>query len=600
MSAARPRSYISPLLLGLGVYVHRLFGSRQVVDLLSALGCSVSYHEVQRFEASAVMRSEESKQLDGDALIQYVYDNADHNAATLDGSGSFHVLGGIECTSPSTLVPKTSRIERLVNLPSAENLADKTRVKILRFCKTSHDMSCVLKDLKSLEKNENISVMLTLDSLWLFGYAISVNPVSSWNGYMQAGMEGSNCLPYHQTHVRALPFIDSSPSNPDTIYTALVDAERRSVECGQKYCYFTGDLPTYVKAREIVTHMQEKQIFMNVVVRLRGVHLLMNFLGAVGYIMSGSGIEELLSTIYARGSVDNMMNAKYYSRAIRGHFLIHAALGKLIFLRLDLQDVAENEVTALFKKFQSNQIDAIAAASDKTAIKLMQLLSKATTEISSYGPTAKLWTQYFELISLVKLFIRAERTGDWELHLSCIASMLPIFHAAGHLKYAKYAHVYVQDMMQLKYNMPKNEYARFSQGGFTVRRNEWYWSGCWTDLIIEQELMRSIKSSGGLTRGRGLTESTATQFLSSQPACLEIMALIENFSGKRAENSEQHKEMRDTRMARDKKDVDTLYKWLEIRNPFICSPDHLVSLTTGVVAENSVNCHILLGKLENR
>ncbi|KAF4526696.1 hypothetical protein B566_EDAN015334 [Ephemera danica] len=193
-------------------------------------------------------------------------------------------------------------------------------------------------------------------------------------------------------------------------------------------------------------------------------------------------------------------------------------------------------------------------------------------KISSSGPTAKLWIQYFELISLVKLFIRAERT-------------------AGHLKYAKYAHVYVQDMIKLKQDMPEDEYIRFTKGGFTIRRNDCYWSGCWTDLIIEQELMRSIKCSGGLTRGRGITESTATQFISSQPACLEMIAMIENYSCKRAENSEQHKEMRDTRMERDQKDVGTLNKWLDVRNPFACSPELLISLSTGVAANTSINCH---------
>ncbi|KAF4524952.1 hypothetical protein B566_EDAN014133 [Ephemera danica] len=433
--------------------------------------------------------------------------------------------------------------------------------------------------------------MLTLDSLWMLGYTIAVNPAPSWNGYMQAAMEGSNDMPYNKTHVRALPFIMSSPSHPDTIYTALVDAEKRTISYGQKYCFFTGDLPTYAKAREIVLQMQERGELMNVIVRMGGFHLLMNFLGAVGHIMSGSGIEELLATIYARGSVDSIMTGKYYSRALRGHFLIHAAVGKLIFSCLDLGNIAEHEIVAIFTKFGNNEINATTAADSPILCKLMALISEATGKISSYGPTAKLWIQYFELISLVKLFIRAERTGDWELHLSCIASMLPIFHAAGHLKYAKFAHIYVQDMLRLKHDMSEAEFLQFSQGGFTVRRNDWFWSGCWTDLIIEQELMRSIKSSGGLTRGRGITDSTASQFISSQPACLDIIVAIENFSGKRFLNSEQHKEMRDNRMTLDKHDIEILYQWLDHRNPFICSSEHLISLSSGVAADSTVNCH---------
>ena len=42
----------------------------------------------------------------------------------------------------------------------------------------------------------------------------------------------------------------------------------------------------------------------------------------------------------------------------------------------------------------------------------------------------------------------------------------------------------------------------FSQGFHTVRRSNRYWAGLWTDLTIEQTLMRAVKSRGGLTRGR--------------------------------------------------------------------------------------------------
>jgi hypothetical protein len=43
----------------------------------------------------------------------------------------------------------------------------------------------------------------------------------------------------------------------------------------------------------------------------------------------------------------------------------------------------------------------------------------------------------------------------------------------------------------------------FKDGNFVVRRSERNWSGLPADLIIEQVLMRSLKSTGGLTRGSG-------------------------------------------------------------------------------------------------
>ena len=39
-----------------------------------------------------------------------------------------------------------------------------------------------------------------------------------------------------------------------------------------------------------------------------------------------------------------------------------------------------------------------------------------------------------------------------------------------------------------------------------VRRSDRYWAGLSSDLVIEQVLMRSMKTSGGLTRGQGMSE----------------------------------------------------------------------------------------------
>ena len=49
-------------------------------------------------------------------------------------------------------------------------------------------------------------------------------------------------------------------------------------------------------------------------------------------------------------------------------------------------------------------------------------------------------------------------------------------------------------------------YRDFVSGLHVVRRSDRLWAGLSTDLVIEQVLMRSLKASGGLTRGRGFTE----------------------------------------------------------------------------------------------
>ena len=51
---------------------------------------------------------------------------------------------------------------------------------------------------------------------------------------------------------------------------------------------------------------------------------MMSFLGSIGYIMQGSGLQALFELIYAEGSVNAMLNGKDISRATRAHTLIYA------------------------------------------------------------------------------------------------------------------------------------------------------------------------------------------------------------------------------------------------------------------------------------
>ena len=61
----------------------------------------------------------------------------------------------------------------------------------------------------------------------------------------------------------------------------------------------------------------------------------------------------------------------------------------------------------------------------------------------SHLRTGLLWMQYMDMIDLLRLFIKAERTGNWDLHLSTVKEMLPFFASAGHNLYLKSAYTYL-------------------------------------------------------------------------------------------------------------------------------------------------------------
>ncbi|GFY37372.1 uncharacterized protein TNIN_401771 [Trichonephila inaurata madagascariensis] len=169
-------------------------------------------------------------------------------------------------------------------------------------------------DQASTEKNFN-----GVDFLWLYEKWKNISSLPGWNGFLEQLIK--NNKNFSTSHVMFLPFIDHPASNIDTICATNIDKSH-----GQKTCLITFDQPLYSKARLILAAYSE---LCKIVVKLLGFHMLMSFLGSIGYIMDGSGLKE--GKIYAANSVDKMLNSHAYSRSIRGHTLLRLALSKIIF-----------------------------------------------------------------------------------------------------------------------------------------------------------------------------------------------------------------------------------------------------------------------------
>ena len=69
--------------------------------------------------------------------------------------------------------------------------------------------------------------------------------------------------------------------------------------------------------------------------------------------------------------------------------------------------------------------------------------------VQDVSRTGKLWLQFMDFVSVVRMFIRAERTGKFELHISASEQMLPYLASAGHDKYTVAIRKYLQDVKNL-------------------------------------------------------------------------------------------------------------------------------------------------------
>ncbi|KAG1689631.1 hypothetical protein GQR58_007712 [Nymphon striatum] len=74
---------------------------------------------------------------------------------------------------------------------------------------------------------------------------------------------------------------------------------------------------------------------------------------------------------------------------------------------------------------------------------------KAFDDEQVQRPQFAFWLVYMEMVSILLNFIRAEREGNWELHLESFKRMLPWFAVYNHTNYARWGPVYLADMCQL-------------------------------------------------------------------------------------------------------------------------------------------------------
>lgn len=311
-----------------------------------------------------------------------------------------------------------------------------------------------------------------------------------------------------KSSVTFVPMIDMYPSDPTCILSTLsficdLAAKHKIAPI------VTFDQPLFFKASEIIYNSPERSLLKNITLMLGSFHTLMNVLGAIGTLMQGSGLTDTLKTVYGDNAVKHMIGGKAVQRALRGHLLVEKCLnGMLVCKMMESDPEFANSVKTCEDMYNSllegkTTLETV-ATSEKNA-KLQQTLDKKKLELSDQSRTSKLWVAYMNMVKSARMLLMADRMGSWERHLSAVAECLPIFAATGHYNYLKSAHLYLQNMQNLETKDPA-VFRKFQDGFHVIRRSDKFWAGLGSDLVIEQTLMRSLKSTGGLTRGSGMSE----------------------------------------------------------------------------------------------
>ena len=249
-------------------------------------GASITEDEVRLNRQSLLkFESEPILVLPEDSFVQWSSDNVDHNLVTLDGKGTFHGMGTIASVTPSGYLQQLKNVRRLKRRCLVSEVTEDKGVKIFEYDGSEFFNFPKLRSLKDLIVRERCSFDLVKpetfwNSSWYFQSMEKPRPL--WSRFMQQRLCSLDVI--------MLPIIDLQPTNLNCIYSTLLFIRSQADKLSIKTPVVTFDQPLWYKASGIIANKG-----LNIVCRLGGFHTLMSFMGSIGYMMSGSGLEEAWS-----------------------------------------------------------------------------------------------------------------------------------------------------------------------------------------------------------------------------------------------------------------------------------------------------------------
>ena len=286
--AARPRSVMCPIVFGLGVQFEKSFASKWLLNQLHKLGYSISSSEVLRYKQSAIESTTlEPVESSENNFYQWVADNVDHNLVTLTGKGTFHGMGVISISATNT--SNATVIKRLKESRKSEDFVRNRGIPVENYLGESYNglLNLKFKPINQFEIVEILSSEVSYNLLWQCNcfFNASTNPQPNWSGFMQEMTHSYSTQ--RKDSIKLLPIIDLNPSDENCIFSTLLFIIDQAKKFKVETPCVTFDQPLWLKATGII-----KEAKLDIFCRLGGFHTMMSFLGSIGELMKGSGLED--------------------------------------------------------------------------------------------------------------------------------------------------------------------------------------------------------------------------------------------------------------------------------------------------------------------
>ena len=508
-----------------------MVNKKEMVEHLHEYSAVCSYDELKRFRSSAAFHA--SSKLNSTlrnhnaGLVQSIADNFDCNISSMNGLRQTHSLALMMIQSGEDNNSKRDDIFSRLKVADMKD-EDLPGVDIIPYRGSKkpdmpeHYADTTILPPEFIAKQEKSAQLNSeFDFQFLKSIIIGEN-IPEYSGFnTQRARESGQSLQKSTTAIYQ-PLIDAKPSDHSTILTAMKKAMELTASTDQSHTIFTCDQQLYKILVDI--KWEQPHEFEMFIPRLGGMHFLMSYIGGVGTLMRNSGLEDLLKSAF--GGVDKMLSGKNFPQNFRA-------------LRMVVEAILGDSIGEMINDGE-----------------LMEFLEHASQE----SRTSKLWIDnLIKPVQLMMLFVRAEREGDWPLHLYAVEKMIPLFFAAGHHNYARYGLCYLNDMKKL----PDYLLVKFMRGEHVTRHQRGYWNGIWSDMFIETTFMRYGKGPGGVI-GITLKPKVVKKWAYSLQICTQLIHDLHKMRKKKT-NSDKliYKEESAGRIKSDNEDRSKIKKKLE-------------------------------------
>lgn len=407
--------------------------------------------------------------------------------------------------------------------------------------------------------------------------------------------------PFHQiisksdlpnTNIGFCALLPAPPTTTDAVYTVMKNFMSINEYVGRKYSVLSCDMAIYLIAKLIQIQKQE---FDTLILRIGSFHLAKNWLGVIGQFVHDSGFSDIFieTEIFGENTLKAILKGVHYNRGVRAHKLMYEACRRIqlqLFLKV-VDKASTSEVLGYVETLQEavlvseEDLPAMYDLLEESGTPLFSKFSKFLDSKCEQNETFKYWCNYCDMVEILLDCIKAERDGNWNLHLRTVEKMIPYMLIYNHINYVRGCVFYLSDMRKL----PTELINAFEQGQFSVKRKSGKFNSVATDHALEQSLIRSSKVQGGLI---GMTSNQNAM----QKWCLlyhfktGICQVLQEFCDTNQDptndiDEHSHKEWRSKRIERDENDVQLIINFINDHdNPFENSKMELRNIVSGSIA----------------